>query len=859
MTTFNAAVIRAAARLLRSVVSRDRADAVLGDLEEELADRAARGRSPRFPRLWLLGHVLTAVIAAARAVAPRALRAWRHTFRDAIRGLRSASATTAFIITILAIAMSAATVTFTTVDHVVLRSLPFEDDDELVAIAGQGPLGAMAISAFEYLSWRERARAFQSIAAVRRGRKSIAIDGATHAVMAADATASLFDVLRTPPLLGRVFSLDNETAGDHRVAVIGFGLWQRYLAGRAGIVGEQLAIGKESFEVVGVMPPGFTYPVGQAEPVELWTPYVVPPDERTVDKGRSSYLHVVARRADGVTVDQSRAEIEAISSSVAAASPGVFGERRPTVTPLYDSLVGKVRGWMLLVLGAVALVLAIACVNVANLLLARSSRRAREAAIRSSLGATRRQLIAASLIESVILSTAAAAIGLVVAIWGVSGVKWALPATIARGADIALDLRVFLAAIASSLISAALFGIVPAWQASRLDIALLIKEGAAHAGGRSRWRSGFLIAEVALVVALLIGSALFVASFIRVTGADLGFSRTNLIMVSVSSTTRDEDVAAHLRGVPGVQEVAVVTMGSPPLIFAGFGGGTSTSVLRSTDDPDGPVVEPEVRRVSPEYFRTAAIPILRGRAFTPDERKAPVAIIDDLAAHQLFGTLDVIGRPLRAGPQQCTIVGVVANVRMRGPESSTGPQLYLPLDRGAAQYIVRTNGAATVGPAVRAAASELAAPGRTPEVLSIDDAFRRITADRRFNAGLMLLFGLIALIIGATGTYGVMTAVVAQQAREMAVRVTLGASRRRIVSLVVGQAGWHLGAGLVIGLAIAVAASQAFRSVLYGVTPTDPVVYAVVVAVLAAVGLAAAILPARRASQIDPISTLRQI
>jgi predicted permease len=509
----------------------------------------------------------------------------------------------------------------------------------------------------------------------------------------------------------------------------------------------------------------------------------------------------------------------------------------------------------------------VASVNVANLLLTRSTSRARQLAIRASLGASRRQLVATLVVESLLLSLSATALGVLVATWGVGAAKAALPAGIARAAGIALDLRVLVAAAAAAVATGLVFGAVPAWQASRTDVVSLLKDTSATvASGRRMWRSVFLVLEVAFVGVLLVATTMIVASFVHITRAELGFERSHLISVSAFGYRGNvDDLADPLRSLPGVVSVAVVAAGSPPLIAAGFGGGSSTTTLQRSDAPEG--TEPlmaEMRRVSPEYFQTAGMPFMKGQAFGYAEAGAPRAIvIDDVAARALFGDQNPVGATVRGrGPQDVfTVTGVVAHVRLNGPERASGPQAYYALAprSGSPQLLLRTSPPlATILPAVQATLAHALPSGTPPaEVHALEDAFRRITADRRFNAGLMSIFGALALFIGAAGIYGVMASVVAQQTREIGVRVALGASAARIRRDVVAQAGRYLGAGLGLGLPAAWWTSRMFTSLLFDVRPTDPAVYAIVAALLVGVGVLAALVPARRAARVDPLIALK--
>jgi putative ABC transport system permease protein len=521
---------------------------------------------------------------------------------------------------------------------------------------------------------------------------------------------------------------------------------------------------------------------------------------------------------------------------------------------------------MVLVLVAVALLLFVACTNVANLLLTRATDRARELSVRAALGATRARLVASLLLESVMLSLCAVALGLLAASWGVDAVKSSLPPGIARAQSIVLDLRVFVVAVTAALLTGLVFGVIPALQASRDDLVAALKQGASTVtAGRSRWRASVLVAEIALASILLVATTLFVSSFIRLTRADLGFDRSDLLVVTSIGPVQGTvgDVVRHLESIPGVAAAGGAAAGSPPLVAAGFEGGSSATRIQLPDAPAGDFVAVEFNRVSAGYFSAAAIPVLRGRVFGgADAPDAPVVVLDAVAARQLFGDREAVGRDLIAlGRNRVTVIGVVANVRMGGPEADSGPQAYLPgpVSGDSYGYVIRTSrDAASVIPAIQTAIARLRPEGSRPaQVRRIEDAFRNITARRRFSAGAMALFGLLALVIGAAGVFGVMSSVVAQRTREIGLRMALGATASQVVAAVLGQIARYLAAGLLIGLPAAWLISRTLGALFFQVRPGDLWIYAVVASVLVAVGFAAAIVPARRASRVDPLVALR--
>ena len=787
--------------------------------------------------------------------------------RDAWRSLKSTPAVSAFVVAVLTLGISAATVTFSVVDTVVLRPLPFPDPDRLAVIQMRSDVMVQitSSSAFMYNRFREGVGAFAALAATTRGRQQLATTGEPEEVLSARVTASLFDVLGVKPMLGRPFDASHEVKGNDEVAIISYDLWQRRFGGDEAIVGKPLALAKRSLTIVGVMPKGFSYPIADDMRPELWTPYVVPDDERSGAQ-LSSYLQVVGRLAPGATLETAGTQAAATLASTVVPGPSSLRGQRVEVRSLSDVLLGKVRGWMLLVLGAVVLVLLVACANVANLLLTRATRRARELSIRASLGASRRHLVATMLIESLMLSLVAAFLGIGIAYFGVEAARAALPTGIVRASAIALDWRVFVAAVSAAVATGLIFGAVPAWLSSRHGLVSLLKQsGTQSTIGNSRWRSAFLVAQVAFVGLLLVATTLFVSSFVRVTTKDLGFERRNLIMASRSRLNGTvADVLRTLEGLPGVTAVGAYANGSAPLAMAGgFGGGASGTRVGLPDAAPEQRVSALFLRTAPGYFRAAGISILDGRDFQVEEiGKEDRMVIDVLTARRLFGDRSPIGASVAYGQKTpATVIGVVAAVFDRGPEAAPNAMIYMPTTSAARghQWLVRTAGdTAPLLLPVQAALDSLAAPEGPPATARpLEEAFRVITAERRFVAGLMSVFGVFALIIGAAGIYGVMLAIVVQQTREFGIRLALGATAATILSGVVGQAGRLLILGLAIGLPLGFAASRGMASVFFDVQPSDLFTYAVVTVITLGVGLVAAYLPARRAARVDPQITLR--
>jgi predicted permease len=851
---------RVVVSFVRRLLSERRADAILDDLDEELDRRMTGATSLRWPRMWLWSRATLDVGSAAWSGATIAIRTHQHVVRDAWRSLRSTPTSSLFAFFVLAIGMAAATVTFSVVDAVILRPYPFGSSKGLAVLTG--PHGSAA--AMEYEAWRDGASSvFDGVAASNEKPEILPLGSTSVLIRGAEVTPNLFDLLHARPLIGRTFTASDVNRGPGRVVIIGYWFWRRYFNGAADVLGRQVPFKSGPATVVAVMPEGFTYPLLRGlDAVGLWTPYVVPPDAHVASAhgvARYSNFMAVGRLKPGVSLEQASTAMWAAVEPIRQQFSFAYDTGRPRAVTMEESLFGAVRGWMLLVLSSVGLVMAIACINVANLLLIRSQVRTRELAIRAALGAGRGRLIVALLVESLLLSIGATIAALVLASWATAVARDNLPAGIIRASTIALDSRVFAIAILTAIVNGIVFGLVPAWQASRTEVVTLLKESTpASTAGRRRWRSVFLVSEVACICALLVVTTLFVTSFVRVVRLDLGFSRANLVDIDLGARTPSvAATTAVFRGIPGVVDVAAVGGGSPPLVS----NGSSGRKLRRTDGPATMGIVATSLSVSPEYFRTAAIRLIQGRSFDAAYDRDAV-ILDTTAAARIFGDANPVGRLVsNAGIKQpFRVIAIAGHVKSAGPDTDDVPQAYFLIeDDQSATYLVRSAPAPqALLPALTTTAGRFLPPGRQPQhIVVVEDAFRALTADRRFNASVMGIFGLVSVLIGAAGVYGVMASTVAQRRRELAVRVALGATTGRVERDVLRQTTKFLAVGLAIGLPAGWWASRFFASLLFAVTPSNAATYFIDAFLLIAVGLAAALIPARRAARVDPIEVLK--
>jgi predicted permease len=856
-------------------------------LDEFDADRLARYLAP----LRQSRSAEVALPAPGRAFSLRGLTA---DLRHAVRELRSAPDFTIVALVVLMLGIGASTAIFSVVDAVVLRSLPFEEPDRLVAVGERRPPGpretdfdpqaVMSIAAPNYLDWVAQQQVFESIAAVVGPpftSFTLTHPGAEpEDVAGLRVSAAFFDVLRMRPTLGRAFTAEHEIEGRHRVVVLSDSFWRRRFGGNPDVVGRTIALSDGSYEVLGILPPGTScdvaYPGGTSRPTEILAPYVIPPRERLrTSGGRAMIMKAIARLKPGVSIEQAQAHMDQIAATLEKAHPAWNEHNLAGVRPLRDHLVGTTtKSWMLMLLGAVGIVLLIACANVANLLLARASGREREVAVRAALGASRGQLIRQLLIESFVLAIAGTSLAVVLAWWGIEVLRTSMPEGVARVATIALDLRVFSAAAALSVLTALLFGVVPALQVSHPDLVNVLKDSTRGAGtsrGRLRLRSALVVAEVALAVVLLVGAALFIGSVVALLRIDPGFSTdrvlTTHVMPRPAAGRQPFDVVAVLAEIveragsaPGVVHASLIYGGLP----LGRGTWTTDIAIPGRNLTNGAEII-NARIVTPDYYRALRIPLRRGRLFEAADRMGvePVVIVNESAARKYFPGEDPIGRSITISREVRTVVGVVGDVHQAGLETEPRAEAYVPLAqvsnlRGGGDLVIRTSGDPYDAlPAIKAAVMQVLPDVPLRNVSTMEEIFARRIAQRRLNMLLLGLFGLLGLVISAVGLYGVMTYVVSQRTREIGVRMALGATRWKVVGLVLTNAGVLVTAGLIIGGAGAWYLSAIARAFLFRLEPNDPRAFVAALVTLLLAAAIATIIPARRAASVDPVVALR--
>jgi len=682
-------------------------------------------------------------------------------------------------------------------------------------------------------------------------------------------TAGFFDVLRILPALGRAFTAENEVEGRHRVAVLSDAFWRQHFGGNAEIVGRTIPLDDGSYEVVGIMPPGVTYPVGALRPTDLWVPYVVPPNERIRGRGFAIYLQSIARLKPGVSIAQAQAQMDQIAAAIERANPVISHGIKFGVRPLRDHLVGaSMKSWLLMLLAAVAIVLLIACTNVANLLLARAGVRGREVALRAALGAGRWRLIRQFVVESLVLAAAGTVLAVILASWAIQLLRSAMPEGVPRAATINLDWRVLTVAAGLALVIGLLFGLVPALQCSKPNLANSLKVGGHGARRRpQRLRSVLVVAEVAFAVVLLVGAALFIGSFITVMRVDPGFIPDRVLTMQLFSrlepgqhqdwTAAFDQIVSRLSQTRGVIQASAVSPGIPLRIHQWTDG------MQVSGSPAPRLTPVSLKLVTPDYHRALRIPVRRGRLFDQGDRLTSdkVVIINEAAARTFFPGENPVGRRVKLDRADRMVVGVVGDTPQSSIETAPIPEVYLPMAQGQVRsgyLVIRTSGDPYEWlSAIKAAVLEVLPDVPVRYVATMDELLARQTAQRRLNMLMLALFGLIGLVISAAGVYGVMAYVVSQRTREIGIRIALGATRWEVMGMVLKNAGTLIAAGMVIGSLGAWYLGVTAKVFLYGLEPHDPRVFAAAIVTLSVASLAASFVPAKRAASVDPTVALR--
>ena len=782
----------------------------------------------------------------------------------------------------LALGIGANTAVFSVVNAVLLRPLPYPNVDRVVHLWSVNPRDSTnALNAPEYLEFARVNSTLAGLAGYREDPTTIAAAGRDPIrVTGAEVTVGFFDVFGMPPALGRTFSTAaGDGAGEPRV-VLGYAVWRDLLASDPAVVGRQVRINGTPHTIVGIMPAAFDYPLRARAWFLSNKPVPLPPMEIEGDIMEIrdiSYFNAVGLLRPGVSVEQANADISRIAAGIAARFTRSSADRGARLEPLHEQIVGDVRTGLLMLLGAVALVLLIACANVASLLLARASGRQRELAVRAALGASRGRLVRQLLGESAILAALGGALGLFIGVWTVSLLVSLMPSGMPRMAEIGLDGRVAIVCLLVSAVSALLFGLVPSLQASRAEAAGVLREGGdrGSTGGRkrARTRAALVVAEIALTLMLLVTAGLLGNSFIRLQRTDSGLTLDRVILVEAplpqGKYSSNELMAGFYErlltalAARGELEASTVAFPRP------FGGGNANGAFFIEGRPaptraDQPTAA--FAAISADYFRTLGIPLLSGRHLTTQDRKpAPAAIIVNATfARRYLGDTNPIGQRVRFDEDEdewMTIVGVAADTRALGLALEPTPTLYLPYHYFTLPFMsVLTKSAAdtaAVSAAIRAAYKEIDSELPVEKIRPLSEELSASVAGPRFRTYLLGAFAGTALLLAVIGVYGLVSYSVAQRTREIGIRVALGASASQVIGPIVRHGMTLAVTGVVIGIVGASFATRVVATLLYGVAPTDPLTFAAVAVLLLAVAFVASYVPSRRALRVDPLTALR--
>lgn len=814
------------------------------------------------------------------------MNALLNDIRYALRQLRRAPGFACTVIVTLALGIGASTIVFSIVDAVLLRPLPFPRPDRMVELAGLESVAGGAArtnntSYPDFFDWREQSKSFQSMASYKSGGFTIsgAGDGPARLVNGIMVSSEFFSTLGVQPLLGRGFRRDEERPGNRSV-VIGNALWQEQFGAQPDALGKTIRMNDEEYSIVGVMPKGFLFPLNSPD-AALWVTLAHDAEGASPSTEQRGFnqLDVVGRLRDGVTLERARADMNTVQRGLALRYPD--DDKNTTqveMTPELDALVGDVRLPLRILFAAVGFLLLIACANAGGLFLTRASSRAGDLSIRAALGASRANLLRQLLLEALTLSLSGGLLGLGLAVAAVKAAPGFLPANLVRAQSVAINGGVLGFALCAALLTGLAFGVLPAWRVSRLDPTAALREGrrGATAGRRQhRLHAALVVAETALSLILLAGAGLLMRSFNHLLHVDPGFDPQHMLTFRVAAPERlfkkgervdvFNRIMDRLRALPGVESVTSAF----PLPLAGGNISISFSI---EGQPKAKGDEPSERLslTSAQFFETLRIPLQRGRLFSAAEQSGqgrPVVIVNDAFARKYFGGADPVGQHMRSGlsvdgdPPMREIVGVVGDVKRASLTESDTPEYYLPIEQAPIAppaVAMRVSGnPAGYESAIRSAVADINRSLPVYRLRPYSEELARTTAQQRFQTMLIGSFAGIALLLSAIGLYALLSYMVALRTRELGLRIALGAQRGNVLSLIVRRGVILSACGLAIGMTASLLLTRFLAGVLYQVGTLDPLTFASAFLVLLGVVLAASLLPAYRASRVDPIETLR--
>jgi putative ABC transport system permease protein len=791
--------------------------------------------------------------------------------RYGVRGLLKRPGFTVIALVALALGIGANTAIFSLVNAVVLRPLPYPDPDRLVWVFGNIRSGGnrASVSPPDFLDYRSQNKTFEQFAA--SGTSPLAVNltgsGDPERVMASSVTGNYFDTFGITPAMGRGFTLENEKTGQDQVTVLSHAFWQKRFAGDPNIVGKTITLDSKSYQIVGVMPAGVSFP----QTAELWVPINFADPDMKMRKAH--FLRPIGRLKSGVTLTQAQADTDVVAAHLEQQYPDSNSGWSLRLLSLREQLVGGTRTTLFVLFGAVGFVLLIACANVANLLLVRAAARQKEIALRTALGASRLRIIRQMLTESLLLSILGGGLGALLAVWGVQLLVTLSANSLPPTANVAIDTNVLAFTFAISIVTGLLFGLAPAFRTANVNLIDSLKDGARGSEGtlRNRTRSLLVVFESAVAVILLIGAGLLVRSLIALQRVDPGFDANNVLTLRMDLPNKKyegegkksnfyEQLEARVSSIPGVQSVGLIT----ELPMSG-----QLNDLPFTVEGRPPVTvdqafDADFRLVNQHYFSALHIPLLRGRNFTQQEVREGklVTVVSQQLVDTVFPNEDPMGKRLISamGGQAFEIIGVVGDIRHRSLQSQPFPAMYFPvLDASnRMNLVIRTqNDPLSIVGAVRQQVKALDPDQPVSAVKRMSDWVDSSVSSQRYSTTLLATFAALAMVLAATGIYGVMSYTVAQRTHEIGVRMALGARRRDVLKLVVRHGMLLTLVGVILGLAGALGLTRVMATLLFGVTAKDPLTFVAVAGLLSAVAFIACLVPALRATRVNPLVALR--
>ena len=785
----------------------------------------------------------------------------------------------------LALGIGANTAIFSLVNAVLLKPLPFNDPERLVLVwEDQSQIGfpRADVAPANYVDWKTQNQSFEDMAALNWKNFNLTGDGEPERILAHGASHNFLPLLGVMPVVGRNFSVNEDKPAAPKVVILGYGLWQARYGGDPAVVGRDIVLDGEKHTVIGVLPAGFQFLAGD---IGAWVPIALTKFQ-LVDRD-NHYLTIVARTKQGVTVEQAGSDIQAINQRITSVDPDHAANLKSSIIPVREQVAGRVRQSLIVLLVAVGFVLLIACANIAALLLSRAATRSKEIAIRTALGASRLRIIRQLLTESILLAAIGGTLGLFVAVWSFGLLRQLIPDGMIYSTALKIDLPVLGFAMMVSLFTGIVFGLAPALQASKIDLNQALKQG----GGRTssgapghRLRSAFVIAEVALALVLLIGAGLMIRTVFNLRGQYSLFKPEELLTLRTimpDNKYRDlreyqrtehpkrvafyQQVLERVSALPGVKSAGYVT--SIPL---GWKGGANGFIIEGRQNERGVVPNAIHRQVSPAYFQTIGIGLREGRYFdeNDNELSQPVAIVNEALANAYWPGEGAVGKQFKLGTPNAnwlTIVGVVADVRQMGMDVPVKAEMYLPYRQvashpwyGPRDLVVRSSGdpmglVAGVRDSIRAIDPDQP----ISNIATMEDLLTKETGSRRLGMILLTGYAGLALLLASLGIYGVLSYLVVQTTPEIGVRLAMGALPRDILGLVLRKGVTLIGIGVVVGGVTAFALTRLMSSLLFGVSATDPLIFIGISLLLTCVAMAACVLPARRATKVDPMVALR--